>query len=281
MRIAITGSNGYIGKRLIEKLKGSGHDILEIDLIRQQDYYNREVNIKGPKVSWNITTTPYHGGLPWCWIQYDCVVHLAALVKVGESVEKPWEYYNTNINGTRNVIEAFPGAKFIFASTGAAFDPTSPYAKSKVVAEDIVRSLCDDYTVFRFFNVGGGKPNNPEGLYAATQNAIKSGEFTIWGDDYNTSDGTCVRDYVHVDDICNAIIRAIDKPGSWADYEPLGSGQSYTVKQYMETFLKVNGPLFELKYGPRRPGDNEYSAVPFKSKFITPEKTLEDIVRIT
>jgi len=263
MKIAITGSNGYIGSTLVQKLKNSNHDILQIDID-----------------DWDIRTTPIKNGSPQHWPSFDAVVHLAALVKVGESVKRPWDYYDTNINGTQKIITHFPNAKIIFASTGAAFDPTSPYAKSKVAAEDLIRNQCKDYTIFRFFNVGGGKPSNPEGLYAATINACESGTFTINGSNYNTKDGTCVRDYVHVDDLCDAIIRAILAPGAMSEYEPIGSGKSYTVLEYVNAFLDENGPKFKLEFGPRREGDNESSEVPHMSKFMNPKKTLRDIVKI-
>ena len=106
MKIVITGSDGYIGSTVVEKLKDTDYDIYLIDINE-----------------WDIRTVPMKGGLPH---RCDVVVHLAALVKVGESVEKPWDYYNTNINGTQKVITHFPDAKMIFASTAAAFNPTSP-----------------------------------------------------------------------------------------------------------------------------------------------------------
>lgn len=263
MKIAVTGSGGYIGSTLAEKLKKTEHNIHLIDIN-----------------DWDIRETPMKNGLAYYWTSFDAVVHLAALVKVGESVQNPWDYYDTNINGTQKVITHFPNAKIIFASTGAAFDPTSPYARSKVAAEDLIKNQCKDYTIFRFFNVGGRKPSNPEGLYAATINACKSGTFTIHGNDYNTKDGTCVRDYVHVDDLCDAIIKAIDEPAALTEYEPLGSGESYTVLEYVNAFLEENGPKFKVEFGPRRKGDNELSEVPFMSKFINPKKTLKNIVKL-
>jgi len=263
MKIAIIGSNGYIGSNLARTLKDTNHDIHLIDIN-----------------DWDIRKTPMQDGSPHYWLSFDVVVHLAALVRVGESVEKPWDYYNTNINGTQKIITHFPDTKIIFASTGAAFDPTSPYAKSKAAAEDLIRNQCKDYTIFRFFNVGGRTPSNPEGLYAATLNACESGTFTIYGRNYNTKDGTCVRDYVHVDDLCDAIIRAIYEPGSMTEYEPIGSGKSYTVLEYVNAFLEENGPKFKIEFGPRREGDNESSEVPFMSKFMNPQKTLKDIVKL-
>lgn len=258
MRVVVTGAKGYIGTQVVNLLsKKSGLELIPMD-IEEWDIRQASKDI-APDI--------------------DVVVHLAALVKVGESVERPTAYFYTNTVGTKNVISRFPNAKIIFASTGAAYDPTSPYALSKVAAEDIVKENCSDYTIFRFFNVGGRTPTNPEGLYAATQNAIESGTFTIFGNDYKTSDGTCVRDYVHVDDLCAAIVAAVGQPGT-KTIEPIGSGKSYTVKEYVDAFLQVNGTLFNIEFGERRPGDNEKSEVPFVSRFMVPTKTIYDIVRI-
>ena len=116
-------------------------------------------------------------------------------------------------------------------------------------------------------------------MYAATQNAIESGTFTIFGNDYKTSDGTCVRDYVHIDDLCAAIVAAVGQPGT-KTIEPIGSGKSYTAKEHVDAFLQVNGTLFNIEFGERRPGDNEKSEVPFVSRFMVPTKTIFDIVRI-
>jgi UDP-glucose 4-epimerase len=207
-----------------------------------------------------------------------CVVHLAALVRVGESVKQPLDYYDTNVNGTMNVIRAFPNAKMVFASTGAAFSPDSPYGHSKVLAEQIVKDCCEEYTIFRFYNVGGGSPTNPEGLPSNIQKAKKTGTFTIYGGDYETKDGTCVRDYIHVDDITDALVRAVKEPAAMTDYEPLGSGQSYTVKEYIKAHQSKYGKSFDVEIGERRDGDLPISEVPFVSKFMTPTKTLEEIV---
>ena len=258
MIVAVTGANGYIGQEVIKQLsKKEGIKILTFDID-----------------DWDIRLP-----LSICNPEVDVVIHLAGLVKVGESVARPTAYYYTNVVGTKNVIDAFPNAKMIFASTGAAYDPTSPYARSKLMAEDIVQELCSDYTIFRFFNVGGGKPTNPEGLYAATQRAVDRGSFTIFGNDYNTADGTCVRDYVHVEDLCAALVAAVGQPGS-KSIEPIGSGKSYTVKEYVDAWLLTNGKLFNVEFGPRRPGDNERSEVPHLSRFVSPTKTIYDIVRL-
>lgn len=107
----------------------------------------------------------------------------------------------------------------------------------------------------------------------------KQKSLPLFGDDYETKDGTCVRDYIHVDDITDAIVRAVEQPAAMTDYEPLGSGQSYTVKEYLNAYKSKYGEhLFEIEVGERRSGDLHISEVPFVSKFMTPTKTLEEIV---
>jgi len=247
----ITGSAGYIGNALTKKMTALGYDIDTWDI-------RKPMNKPQEKIK--------------------CVVHLAALVRVGESVKQPLDYYDTNVTGTLNVIRAFPNAKMVFASTGAAFSPDSPYGHSKVMAEQIVKDSCKEYTIFRFYNVGGGSPTNPEGLPLCIEEAKKSKKFTLFGDDYDTKDGTCVRDYIHVDDITDAIVRAVEQPAAMTDYEPLGSGQSYTVKEYLDAHRSKYGKLFDVEIGERREGDLPRSEVPFVSEFMTPTKTLEEIV---
>lgn len=249
--IIVTGSEGYIGSTLLEKLNARGFDIGIWD-------------IRKPMVE------PMES--------VKCVVHLAALVRVGESVKHPLEYYDTNVTGTLNVIRAFPNAKMVFASTGAAFSPDSPYGHSKVMAEQIIKDSCDEYTIFRFYNVGGGSPTNPEGLPLCIKKAVETKKFTIFGDDYDTKDGTCVRDYVHVDDIVDAIIRAVESDAAMTDYEPLGSGESFTVKEYVDAYRSKYGEQFDVEIGERRAGDLPVSEVPFVSKFMKPSKSLGDIV---
>ena len=121
--VVITGSAGYIGSVMKQRISALGYDI----------------------DSWDITQplkTPMKN--------VKCVVHLAGLVRVGESVKNPLKYYDTNVTGTLNVIRAFPNAKMIFASTGAAFNPDSPYGHSKAMSEQIIKDTCKEYTIFRF-----------------------------------------------------------------------------------------------------------------------------------
>ena len=272
-KILITGSSGYIGSHLCDLLSGEyeihGLDIkdpqVEVDKFYKLDI-NKQFSIEG--------------------IEFDAVVHLAALVNVGESQERPISYYITNLNGTMNVLNKVKTKNFIFASTGAAQDCLSAYGVSKRAAEDVVRSYTkmanSDYTIFRFYNVIGStvvRPTNPDGLFYNLIKAKDSGEFTIYGTDYeNTSDGTCVRDYVHVEEICHAIRMAIEKPAN--STECLGHGVGYTVKEMARMFQEVNDCEFDIIKGPRRDGDIEYYVLEDVSPYMKNLYSIEDLLDI-
>ena len=273
MKILVTGSNGYIGKHLC-KMLDKKHEIHGLDLAKdsETDYVSRYYNI-------NIDD-------PFTLYQdYDAVIHLAALVRVGESVDQPKKYLRTNVIGTANLINAVKFKNFIFGSTGAAATPTSPYAKTKLQAENIVKGFCEDnnleFTMFRFYNVTGtdGFPaTNPDGLFFKLNEAIDTGKFSIYGGDYDTRDGTAVRDYVHVNEICQALISAITKPSN--SIENLGHGKGYTVKEIVETFKKVNNVSFDVKIKERREGDPPKNVLDSVSDYMQELYTLEDYLKI-
>jgi UDP-glucose 4-epimerase len=219
--------------------------------------------------------------------EYDCVIHLAALVRVAESEQMPIKYYITNLNGTMNVVNKIKTKNFIFASTGAAQDCSSAYGISKRAAEDVVHEFYTQhrptpYTIFRFYNVIGSTvvaPTNPDGLMYNLVKAHETGEFTIYGTDYErTSDGTCVRDYVHVNEICDAIKQAIEKPSN--QIESLGHGVGYTVKEIVDLFQKVNDTDFEVKYGSRRKGDIDVSVLEEVSPYMKNLYTLVQLLKV-
>jgi UDP-glucose 4-epimerase len=256
-RILITGSHGYIGSHLCKLIESDC-----IDLKIGSD-------IRDPNLLLNC----------------DVLIHLAALVQVGESVSNPLNYYNTNINGTINLLDKFKGNHFIFASTGAAAgELSSPYAMSKRVCEDLVIDHCKkrniNYTIFRFYNVVGSnfgiEPSNPDGLFYALFQANKKGFINIYGKDYNTKDGTCVRDYVHVMEICDAIKSSINKPAN--DIESLGHGKGYSVKEIVDTFKKVNNYNFDIRYMERRKGDIEISILNNVSSYMKKLYTFEEML---
>jgi UDP-glucose 4-epimerase len=217
--------------------------------------------------------------------EFDTVIHLAALVNVGESVRDPISYYRTNITGTENVLNRITYKNFVFASTGAAAGMASPYGISKKAAEDIVVQHCQEesipYTIFRFYNVIGSDgiaPTNPDGLMLNLINAQKTGEFNIFGDDYTTPDGTAVRDYVHVNEICHALIEAIERPAN--GIENLGHGQGHSVLEMVDLFKQVNKVDFKVNFGPRRSGDLERSVLDNPSEYLPNLYSIKDLLKI-
>jgi UDP-glucose 4-epimerase len=186
-----------------------------------------------------------------------------------------------------NVINKVKTKNFIFSSTGAAQACESAYGVSKRAAEDVIREYCTehkptDYTIFRFYNVIGTtvtKPTNPDGLFYNLIKARDTGNFTIYGNDYpNTSDGTCVRDYVHVEEICQALCDAIEKPAN--NIECLGHGVGYTVREMAEKFQTINECDFEIIKGPRRKGDIEYYVLEDVSPYMKNLYTIEELLKI-
>ena len=275
-KVLITGNSGYIGSHLSKMLADSyevyGLDINVPQTDRLKDWYNIDIR--------KLFTIDQ---------EFDAVIHLAALVNVGESEQQPISYYITNLNGTMNVINKIKTKNFIFASTGAAAGCESAYGISKRAAEDVVREYCTihnpkDYTIFRFYNVIGSDgfaPTNPDGLMYNLMNSKEKGEFTIFGNDYDTRDGTCIRDYVHVNEICDALRSAIEKPSN--QIECLGHGVGYTVAELVNKFREVNNiPNINLltKIGPRRKGDLAVSVLDNVSPFMKKLYTLEQLLKV-
>jgi UDP-glucose 4-epimerase len=275
-KILITGNSGYIGSHLSKMLADSyevyGLDVNAPQTDRLKDWYNVDVR--------RLFTIDQ---------EFDAVIHLAALVNVGESEQIPIQYYITNLNGTMNVLNKIKTKNFIFASTGAAQDCGSAYGISKRAAEDVVREYCTvhnpkDYTIFRFYNVIGSDgfaPTNPDGLMYNLMKSKEKGEFTIFGNDYDTRDGTCIRDYVHVNEICDALRSAIEKPSN--QIECLGHGVGYTVAEIVNMFKEVNNiPNINLltKIGPRRKGDLAVSVLDNVSPYMKELYSLEELLKI-
>ena len=268
-RVLVTGSSGYIGQHLVQLLK-EHYSIEGLD-------YNSSNNVKLHIVDINDITSDFNH-------VYDTVIHLAALVNVNESVSKPLEYYQTNITGTLNVLKNIQYKNFVFASTGTASQPTCPYALSKRVAEDIVEKYCQDndktFTIFRFYNVigtDGFPPTNPDGLFYNLIKSETTGTFKIFGSDYNTKDGTCVRDYVHVNEICHALKEAIESPSN--KLENLGHGIGWTVQEIVELYKQVNHATFDVQLVDRRDGDLEKTVLDNVSSYMKTIYTIEELLK--
>ena len=276
-KVLITGSSGYIGQHLVKLLKKDDYEVFGLDKsARFNDYlapnHFIKLDIAENFVKWPTTV-------------FDTVVHLAALVKVNESVKKPISYYNTNINGTINVLQEVFFKNFVFASTGTAANPINPYALSKRCAEDVVERYCIEnsktFTSFRFYNVIGSDgiaPTNPDGLMSNLIKAKETGVFNLYGGDYNTPDGTPIRDYVHVNEICESIKMAIETPAN--KLENLGHGKGHSVLQMATTFRLVNECNFQINYCQRREGDLEYSVLDNPSSYLKSTYKLSDLLKV-
>jgi UDP-glucose 4-epimerase len=204
-------------------------------------------------------------------------------VAVGRSVTNPIVYYQTNTLGTLRILQDLKCKRFIHASTGSAGPMNNPYGISKRASEEIVDQYCKErsipFTTFRFYNVTGSdgiKPTNPDGLMWNLMNAQKTGVFNLFGDDYDTLDGSAVRDYTHVNEICRALEQAIDR--STNQIENLGHGVGTTVKQMIDLYKKVNNCEFEVQVCPRRAGDLERSVLDNPSPFMQQLYTMEDLL---
>lgn len=262
--VLVTGSMGYIGQHLIKMMEGK----YNVDGVDMKDPFN-SIDLAA---SFNITK------------RYDAVVHLAAYCNVSKSTKCPERYYKNNILSTINALHNITTNNFIFASTGSAAGMASPYAISKKACEEIVTNYCEvykkEYTIFRFYNVTGSDgfaPTNPDGLFASLMRAENTGKFYVCGTDYDTPDGSAIRDYTHVNEICAAIMKAIETPAN--GIENLGHSVGTSVKDMAKMYQKVNNCSFEIIDAPRRPGDLEVSVVPTVSEYMVNMYALEDLLK--
>jgi UDP-glucose 4-epimerase len=277
LKVLITGVTGYIGSHLAKVLYEAGHKItgLDIEWKKHNDVsrYCHRILIK------DVTKHV-------CDEDYDVIVHLAGLIQVEESVAHPTKYYSTNLGGTVNMLRQNINGEphFIFASTAGAFDAQSPYARSKLAAEDVIKEKSKNYTIFRFFNVAGS-----DGMHrqvgrashliriAAEAAAGKRDYMSIYGEDYDTPDGSCVRDYIHVVDLVNAIRDTIKHGPFNTPYECIGSGKGYSVKEVVQAMKDVTGQDFTVKMAGRRDGDPASLAIDNQFNLLHPQYQLKDM----
>lgn len=279
-RVLVTGCSGYIGSHLCKLLENE-YEVHGLDIREPQhpvkEFFQQDIN--------RIFELPH---------EYDCVIHLAALVNVGESERMPIPYYITNLNGTMNVVNKIKTKNFVFASTGAAEGCASAYGISKRAAEDVVTDYFTNhrptpFTIFRFYNVigtSGYPPTNPDGLMFNLMKSAETRNFTIHGNDYETPDGTCIRDYVHVDEICHALKMAIEQSSN--KIECLGHGVGYSVAEMFDIFCRVNEEyLYQYsndailkKIGPRRKGDIPCSVLEDVSPYMKNLYSIEELLKI-
>lgn len=279
MQILVTGASGYIGSHVCKILYEHGHTVTGWD----NCFHGEENDV----IAW------CNGGMHHVDVtdnfkteSFDAVVHLAGRSVVPDSMIDPAEYYRVNIQGTQNVLQNISTPHFIFASTSSAWEMASPYARSKVAAEDIIKQFADGYTIFRFFNVSGsdginrqlGKPTHLIRVMAKVATG-KQETLKIYGDDYETRDGTCIRDYVHIVDLANAIVTAAEKGPLNTPYECLGSNVGWSVYEVKDAMEKAISKKIPFEVVERRHGDAVASVVDQLSKRIQLTKSIEDMCR--
>lgn len=279
MRVLVTGGAGYIGSVTAELLLNSGHEVFVFDNLERG--HRQAVDKRCTFVEGDLRDRSKIGQTLEN-VKPDAVMHFAAYALVPESMKHPELYFNNNVAGCINLAEAMLEAnvrKIVFSSTCATYGepehmpitedtvqkPTNPYGESKLICEKIFKwyhEIHDTQTVFlRYFNVCGatdrfGEDHDPEThlIPIVLQVALgKRKSISVFGDDYNTPDGTCRRDYIHVVDLAQAHILALESDQSGAFN--LGYGCGYSVAEVIETARRVTGLPIPVEKGPRRPGD--------------------------
>lgn len=283
--ILLTGGAGYIGshvlKSLAEIMPALQVTVVDWNLenspnrefVKRHAWRSHHLDLSGPEGIHLLKTNPF-----------DVIIHLAALISVEESTQQPTRYWRNNLLSTDRILsEAERGMHLIFASTGTAFQPANAYAYSKVACEEeIIERKTLQQTIFRFYNVSGLREGlQPTGQpthlirRAAMAAAGKLDSLTVFGTDWETKDGTCVRDYIHVQDIAESIVMAIVKGPSNTPYECLGSGKGYSVLDVIQSMKRVSGVDFNVRMEGRRDGDVASMICPTQYKHIVLNKDLD------
>ena len=285
MNVLVTGAAGYIGSHAVRALLNGGHQVITLDNLSRG-----HVQALPPKITFVEMDIRETAGVLETLQRYriDCVMHFAAFAFVGESVEQPLSYFDNNTSGTLSLLKAVSQSdcrKLVFSSTCATYgepasmpiseetpqQPINPYGASKLFSERMIRDLRVAlpgfaYALLRYFNVAGaasdgtlGEHHEPEThlIPVIMQAALGQRDgVVVFGDDYPTADGTCIRDYVHVEDLVEAHVAVMQalRPGDERIYN-LGIGQGCSVKEIIDAARKVIDRPFEVAVGPRRPGD--------------------------
>jgi len=309
MRVLVCGGAGYIGSNMTAMLGGSGHEPVVFDNLStgHRVAIQNVPFVQGDLQDYDLLlqTLKEH--------KIQAVMHFAALIEVGESVQIPLKYYRNNLCNTHSLLAAMEAAgveRFVFSSSAAVYGmpqeipineqaptiPINPYGETKLAVERMCHFQSTAgkmrYVSLRYFNAAGagndaslGEDHRPEShlVPLIIKTALgKRSQVEIYGTDYPTPDGTCIRDYIHVDDLCSAHLLALEKleQNSELVYN-LGNSNGYSVREVIETVKKVSGKDFKIVESARRPGDSAVliadankikKELSWKPKFETLEK---------
>src|SRR3984957_13913272 len=282
-KILVTGGAGYIGSHTVQLLLEQGYDVAVVDNLSKGYRHNVpggrlfEMNIADTKALTELMRQT----------RTEAVLHFAAFIAVGESMHEPETYFANNTCASLSLLTAMlrAGVKhLVFSSTAAVYgnphaspiletfpiQPVNPYGESKVMVESLLRWFSAIHHLtsvsLRYFNASGcdpegrlGEEHDPEThLIPLLLRAVSTGKpVTVFGDDYDTPDGTCIRDYIHVVDLAQAHILALDylMQGGVPERFNVGTGHGYSVKEVLNAVEKVTGKKVPFKMGPRREGD--------------------------
>jgi UDP-glucose 4-epimerase len=283
MRILVAGGAGYIGSNMTAMLAETGHEPIVFDNLSKG--HKTAVAgfdfIEGDLGNFNLLVQTLKDR------EIDVVMHFAAFIEAGESVTNPLKYYRNNVSNTQILLSAMEEAgvgKFVFSSSAAVYgipdespiteqaakNPINPYGETKLAVERMCHHQAAagklHFAALRYFNACGaghnctlGEDHRPEShliplaIFAAMG---KAESIKIFGTDYATPDGTCIRDYIHIEDLCRAHLLAIEKLDKQNELVyNLGNGKGYSVREVIDTVKKVSGKNFKVIDTPRRPGD--------------------------
>ncbi len=284
MQILVAGGAGYIGSHTAKALAQAGHEPIVLDNL---GHGHRWAVRWGPLLQMDLADREALGTV-FEKYQIGAVIHFAALIEAGESMREPATYFRNNVVNTLNLLDAMRAAgvsRIVFSSTAAVYgdprqipmpedhprQPVNAYGESKLMVERLLewygRAYGLGWTALRYFNACGADPDgelgeahNPESHLIPRAIAAAHGdlpEFQVFGDDYDTPDGTAVRDYIHVTDLAAAHVRALERlsQGQPNGAFNLGTGRGHSVREVIAAVERASGRKVPVKQGPRRPGD--------------------------
>lgn len=277
--ILVTGGAGYIGSAAVDSLVKSGHKVIVFDDFStgQKEKISRDVEVlEGSLTNLDVLDKVFQE------YQFDAVMHFAAKKAVGESEINPSLYFKTNVVGSFNLLlmmEKYEVPQIIFSSTAAVYSPSvtndlineehptapiSVYGTTKMMVENMIETYArtgkiKQFSILRYFNVAGDvglnfQEKNAQNVFPIIASKLNNNEaFEIFGTDYDTKDGTCIRDYIHLQDLIDGHVKALENEKS--GIFNLGTSNGFSVRELVNAFEQVSGTLIRVIESPRRLGD--------------------------